>query len=59
MQIVAATSDAESFLLWGNTALTGEDSVLIGNTVYDVLTGELSAEEWCEEMETIFEQAHR
>ena len=55
MQIVAATSDAESFLLWGNTVLTGEDSVLIGNTVYDVLTGELSAEEWCEEMETIFE----
>ena len=55
MQIVEATSDAESFLLWGNTALTGEDSVLIGNTVYDVLTGDLSAEEWCEEMETIFE----
>lgn len=56
MQIVEATSDAESFLLWGNTALTGEDATLIGQTVYEVLTGELTAEEWCEDMETIFEE---
>ena len=54
MQIVAATSDAESFLLWGNTALTGEDATLIGQTVYDVLAGEITPEQWCEDMETIF-----
>ncbi len=54
LQIVQATSDAESFLLWGNTALTGEDATLIGQTVYEVLTGELTPEQWCEDMETIF-----
>ena len=55
MQIVEATSGAESFLLWGNTALTGEDATLIGETVYEALIGSLSPEEWCETMETIFE----
>ncbi len=55
MQIVEATSGAESFLLWGNTALTGEDATLIGDTVYEALVGNLSPEEWCETMETIFE----
>ena len=55
LQIVAETSNADSFLLWGNTALTGDDAVLIGETVFDVLKGEMTAEEWCEEMETIFE----
>ncbi len=55
LQIVAETSSADSFLLWGNTALTGDDAVLIGETVFDVLKGEMTAEEWCEEMETIFE----
>lgn len=54
MQIVEATSSAESFLLWGNTALTGDDSTLIGETVYDMLNGDLDAHGWCEEMETIF-----
>ena len=50
-----ATSTADSMLLWGNTALTGEDATLIGVTVYDVLTGEITPEEWCQDMETIFE----
>ena len=54
-QIFEATSSAESFLLWGNTALSGDDATLIGDTVYDLLSGELNAEEWCAEMETIFE----
>lgn len=49
-----ATSTADSMLLWGNTALTGEDATLIGQTVYEVLTGELTPEQWCEDMETIF-----
>lgn len=52
--IVEATSTADSMLLWGNTALTGEDATLIGQTVYEVLTGELTPEQWCEDMETIF-----
>lgn len=54
-QIVEATSTADSMLLWGNTALTGSDATLIGTTVYDVLTGEITPEQWCEDMETIFE----
>ena len=53
--IKEATSTADSMLLWGNTALTGEDATLIGDTVYDVLTGEITPEQWCEDMETIFE----
>ena len=53
--IKEATSTADSMLLWGNTALTGEDATLIGVTVYDVLTGEITPEQWCEDMETIFE----
>lgn len=53
-QIVEATSTADSMLLWGNTALTGEDATLIGETVFDVLTGEITPEQWCEDMETIF-----
>ena len=55
MQIVEATSSAESFLLWGNTALVGEDSVLLLETVYDLLSGYLDAASWCEKMETIFQ----
>ena len=54
-QIKDITSTADSMLLWGNTALTGEDATLIGVTVYDVLTGEITPEQWCEDMETIFE----
>ena len=55
LQIVEATSNAESFLLWGNTALTGEDATLIGQTVYEVLSGAITPEQWCEDMETIFQ----
>ncbi len=54
-QIKEATSTADSMLLWGNTALTGEDATLIGETVYDVLTGKITPEQWCEDMETIFQ----
>ncbi|MBO5502841.1 MAG: extracellular solute-binding protein [Clostridia bacterium] len=55
MQIFEATASAESFLLWGNTALSGDDATLIEDTVYDLLAGELDPEGWCAEMETIFE----
>lgn len=54
-QIVEASATADSFLLWGNTALTGEDATLIGQTVYEVLAGESTPEDWCADMETIFQ----
>ncbi len=53
-QIAEAVGQAETILLWGNTALTGDDATLIGDTAYDVLTGKITPEEWCDDMETIF-----
>ena len=53
-QIAAAVSAGDSLLLWGNTALSGDDATLIGDTVYDVLAGKITPEQWCEDMETIF-----
>lgn len=53
VMIKDAVAGADSLLLWGNTALSGDDAVLIGDTVFDVLKGEMTPAEWCEEMETI------
>ena len=53
-QIAEAVAQGESLLLWGNTALSGDDATLIGDTVYDVLAGKSTPEQWCEDMETIF-----
>ncbi len=53
-QIAEAVSTGDSLLLWGNTALSGDDATLIGDTVYDVLAGKITPEQWCEDMETIF-----
>ena len=53
-QIAAAVANADTILLWGNTALSGDDATLIGDTVYDVLAGTITPEQWCEDMETIF-----
>ena len=53
-QIAEQVAVGDSLLLWGNTALSGDDATLIGDTVYDVLAGKLSPEEWCDDMETIF-----
>ena len=54
-QIAAQVAEGESLLLWGNTALSGDDATLIGQTVYEVLAGESTPEQWIEDMETIFE----
>ena len=54
-QIADAVGQGDSLLLWGNTALSGNDASLIGDTVYDLLVGKITPEEWCDEMETIFE----
>ena len=53
-QIAEQVATGDSLLLWGNTALSGEDATLIGDTVYDVLAGTSTPEQWCEDMETIF-----
>ena len=53
-QIAAQVAEGDSLLLWGNTALSGDDASLIGDTVYDLLAGKITPEEWCDEMETIF-----
>ena len=55
MQIVDATASAESFLLWGNTALTGDDSALLESTINQLLAGQLDAEGACQQLETIFD----
>ncbi len=54
-QIVAATNEASSFLLWGNTALEGEDSNLIMDETLLLLSGEIDGQTFCEDMEMIFE----
>ena len=54
-QIVAATNEASSFLLWGNTALEGEDSELIMDETLLLLRGDIDGQTFCEDMETIFE----
>ncbi len=53
-QIAEAVATGDSLLLWGNTALSGDDATLIGDTVYDLLAGTITPEQWCEDMETIF-----
>lgn len=54
-QIVDLTNDATSFLLWGNTALEGADSELLMDTLLELLMGDITAQDFCEIMETIFE----
>ena len=54
-QIVAATNEASSFLLWCNTALEGEDSELIMDETLLLLRGDIDGQTFCEDMETIFE----
>ena len=53
-QIAEQVATGDSLLLWGNTALSGDDATLIGDTVYDLLAGTCTPEQWCEDMETIF-----
>ncbi len=54
-QIVEATDKATSFLLWGNTALEGEDSSLLMDETFRLLGGEIDGQTFCEDMEIIFE----
>ena len=54
-QIVEATDQASSFLLWCNTALEGEDSDLIMNETLLLLQGEIDGETFAEDMEVIYE----
>ncbi len=54
-QIVAATNEASSFLLWCNTALEGEDSNLIMDETLLLLQGDIDGQTFCDDMESIFE----
>ena len=53
-QIVAATNEASSFLLWCNTALEGEDSNLIMDETLLLLQGDIDGQTFCDDMESIF-----
>ncbi len=53
-QIKALTETADSFLLWGNTALEGEDAELLMDQCMLLLGDEITAEDFAETMETIF-----
>lgn len=54
-QIVELTSNANGFLLWGNTALEGNDSEFLMDIVTEFLARDLTAEEYCEQLQTIIE----
>lgn len=54
-QIVELTSGANSFLLWGNTALEGADSELLMDTVTEFLARDLTVEAYCEQLQTILD----
>ncbi len=53
--IVDLTSNATNFLLWGNTALEGEDSEFLMDTVQEMLAGDLTVDEYCEALQTMME----
>lgn len=53
--IVDLTKNASSFLLWGNTALEGEDSEFLMDTVQEMLAGDLTADAYCEALQTMME----
>lgn len=51
--IVNLTSKASNFLLWGNTALEGNDSETMMDIVQKMLAGDISADEFCAEFQKI------
>lgn len=53
--IVDLTSKATNFLLWGNTALEGEDSEFLMDTVQELLARDLTVDEYCDALQTMME----
>ena len=51
--IVDLTSNASCFLLWGNTALEGEDSEFLMDTVLELLARDIDVATYCEKLQTI------
>ncbi len=52
--IVNLTEGSTRFLLWGNNALEGDDSELLLDTTQEFLAGTLSADAYCDKLQTIF-----
>ena len=51
--IVTLTSKATNFLLWGNTALEGNDSETMMDIIQKMLAGDINADEFCAEFQKI------
>ncbi len=51
--IVNLTSNASCFLLWGNTALEGEDSELLMDTVLELLARDIDVDTYVANLQTI------
>ncbi|MDD3214238.1 MAG: extracellular solute-binding protein [Eubacteriales bacterium] len=51
--IVDLTNHASCFLLWGNTALEGEDSEFLMDTVLELLARDIDVDTYCEKLQTI------
>ncbi len=54
LQIADLSADVESFLLWSDTALPADVAGLTGLTAHELLSGESTPEQWCQDMENIF-----
>lgn len=53
--IVELTSNAKTFLLWGNTALEGNDSETLMDVVQEMLAGDINASQYCDKLEEILQ----
>ncbi len=53
--IVDLTSNATNFLFWGNTALEGNDSEFLMDTIQEMLAGDLDPDQFCEALQTMME----
>jgi len=52
--IVKLTANAKHFHLWGNTSLGTGDSELLKDTAQELLAGSITADQYCEKLQTIY-----
>lgn len=52
--IVKLTANAKHFHLWGNTSLGTSDSELLKDTGQELLAGSITADQFCEKLQTIY-----
>jgi raffinose/stachyose/melibiose transport system substrate-binding protein len=53
-EIVRMTANAKHFQLWGNTELGSGDSEFLKDTAQELLAGSISADRYCEKLQTIY-----